>query len=151
MKLAVIYFPETTNLNHGNFYRRCHSRSILARIGRCYLRLSTRIRTGIKSMGVDASRHREGPNWGPPLNPSNHSPVMHERFLEVSNWVPMMPRDVRLSDSCTSDRCFFFPFFHGVYFPTRCFSNVANAGTSCDTHTNVCHQAHFTARISFGI
>ena len=41
-----------------------------------------------------------------PLLTSQHFIILR-CFRGVLNWIPMMPRDASLSDSCTSDRCCF--------------------------------------------
>ena len=47
-----------------------------------------------------------GPNWGPhKLLCTNMQPRCSRGFVGGIDWVPMIPRDVSLSDSCTHDCC----------------------------------------------
>ena len=55
---------------------------------------------------ASASRHNGGPTEGPNYAPQYGSAVMARGVAGSYQWVPLMPRDASLSDSCTTDRCY---------------------------------------------
>ena len=59
------------------------------------------------SREAHASWHN-GDQLRAPLNPRYNTAVVIMRFQVGLNWIPMMPREASLSDSCTPDRYSFF-------------------------------------------